>query len=194
MQEKHEAIPNADRRAAMKARLIAAARQIFLDKGYAETSTPEIVKAAEVTRGALYHHYKDKEDLFRAVVTAEAAALAQAIDTAADPDENPLAQGSAAYFEAMAAPGRARLLLVDGPAVLGWDEMDAIDAGGGRASLRVGLSHAAPDLDPAELEALAITLSAAYDRAALAIAEGAKAAPYITVLERLVVSAGEENR
>lgn len=187
MQEKSsKPIPNADRRAAMRARLIASARALFVEKGYAETSTPEIVRAADVTRGALYHHFTDKQDLFRAVVAAEAEALGDAINKSALAADTPMAAGSAAFFQAMREPGRARLLLIDGPAVLGHSEMAAIDAGGGRQSLHQGLSAALPQSDPADLDALSDVLSAAYDRAALAITEGHPSEPYVRVMAQLV--------
>lgn len=190
MQEKNsKPIPNADRRAAMRARLIASARALFVEKGYAETSTPEIVCAADVTRGTLYHHLSDKQDLFRAVVTAEAEALGAAINKSAVVADIPMDAGSAAFFQAMREPGRARLLLVDGPAVLGHSEMAAIDAGGGRQSLHQGLTAAMPQADPAEVDALSDVLSAAYDRAALAITEGQPPEPYISAMTRLVEAA-----
>ncbi len=183
-------IPNADRRAAMRARLISHARALFVEKGYADTSTPEIVRAANVTRGALYHHFTDKQDLFRAVVRAEAEALAQAIDKSAQSaGEAPMTAGSMAFFQAMRVSGRARLLLIDGPAVLGHAEMAAIDAGGGRRSLHEGLAAALPQADPSELEALSDVLSAAYDRAALAIAQGQPQKPYVQVMTRLIEAA-----
>ena len=131
MQEKSNAIPNETRTARTKAALIEAARQLFVDKGYAATGTPELVKAAGVTRGALYHHYADKLDLFRAIIERESAAVATAIETAsANPQTalGALKSGARAYFEAMRVPGRTRLLLVDGPSVLGTDAMHAIDA------------------------------------------------------------------
>lgn len=179
MQDNKSPIPNATRRAAMRERLISAARALFADHGYAETSTPEIVRAAEVTRGALYHHFDGKEALFRAVAEAEAQAVAKAIAQAApQPGARGLEDGSRAFFAAMAVPGRARIMLVDGPAVLGAAAMDEIDAGGGRAALRAGVMAAETGLDAATLEALTLVLSAAFDRAALAISEGAAPQPF----------------
>ncbi|MEQ8586524.1 MAG: helix-turn-helix domain-containing protein [Thalassobaculaceae bacterium] len=180
---------NEARTAATRTALIAAARALFVDKGYAETGTPEIVAAAGVTRGALYHHFADKADLFRAVVTAEAAAVAAAIERAADTDGSPrqaLIEGAGAYFAAMTEPGRARLLLLDGPAILGPEAMAALDRDQGGGTLRHGLAAASRRIDPAELDALADCLSAAFDRAALAIAGGADPAPYCAAITRLI--------
>ena len=190
MQERNTPVPNAARRAAMRERLIAAARNLFSEKGYAETSTPEIVKAAEVTRGALYHHFDGKEALFRAVAEAEAQAVTRAIEAAAKvPGGEGLEAGSRAFFAAMAVPGCARILLVDGPAVLGAAAMDELDAGGGRGALRAGLAAAGTGLDEAGLDALAVVMSAAFDRAALAISEGAEAAPYEAAMAALMRAA-----
>lgn len=186
MQEK-KSIPNADRRALMRARLIAEARKLFVAKGYAETSTPEIVRAAAVTRGALYHHFADKADLFRAVVQQEAAVLAAEIDQGAVADSgDPLTSGSQAFFASMAKEGRAHLLLIEGPAVLGLAEMAEIDAGGGRQSLMLGLQQARPDLVEAELQALSDVLSAAFDRAALAVSQGQSVVPYLAAMEQVM--------
>ena len=188
MQEK-KSIPNADRRAMMRARLITEARKLFVAKGYAETSTPEIVRAGEVTRGALYHHFADKADLFRAVVQHEAAVLAAEIDQGAVADSgDPLTSGSRAFFASMAKEGRARLLLIEGPAVLGLAEMAEIDAGGGRQSLMLGLQQARPDLVEAELQALSDVLSAAFDRAALAVSQGQSVAPYLAAMEQVMAN------
>ena len=180
---------NEARTAATKAALIAAARALFVEKGYAETGTPEIVAAAKVTRGALYHHFADKADLFRAVVMAEAEAVAGAIDRATAPATSPrkaLIEGTGVYFAAMSTPGRARLLLLDGPAVLGPQAMAELDRSTGGATLRQGLAEAMRRIDPAELDALADCLSAAFDRAALAIAGGADPAPYCAAITRLI--------
>ena len=163
------------------------ARRLFTEKGFADTGTPEIVREAKVTRGALYHHFADKTDLFRHVVLSEAQALAAEIEGVSDidPPLEALAKGSEVYFAAMATPGRAQLLLIEGPSVLGIAEMDRIDAGAGRASLAAGLKALRPDFDAAALAAMATVLSAAFDRAALAISEGEDVAPFAGAMMRL---------
>lgn len=182
----------ADRRAATRGQLLDAARALFIARGYAETGTPDIVAAAGVTRGALYHHFADKADLFRALCQREADAVGRAIDAATatirDPAQS-LETGALAYLEAMAVPGRAVLLLVEAPAALGPEEAQRLMAGDGRAQLREGVQEALPDLPSGEVEALADLLSAAFDRAALAIATGAGRQSHGAAMLRLLASA-----
>ncbi|PBC10480.1 TetR/AcrR family transcriptional regulator [Mesorhizobium sp. WSM3859] len=182
---------NRDRTEATRADLIRAARKLFTEKSYAETGTPEIVAEAGVTRGALYHHFADKQALFAAVVEQEAAAVAVEIDEASPPSlsaRDALIAGSDAYLEAMRAPGRTRLLLRDGPAVLGRKAMDEIDNRYGNRSLREGLVAAmrAQAMTRLPAEALTALLAAAFDRAALAIEAGASAGDYRAVLIALM--------
>jgi AcrR family transcriptional regulator len=183
MQAKKPRRSNRDRTETTRAALLAAARKLFVEKGYAETGTPEIVACANVTRGALYHHFADKAALFRAVIEAEAHAVAEQIERDASDACSPLAAllaGGDAYFATMAEPGRARLLLLDGPAILGQAEMARIDEETGGAELLEGLKAAAAsgELRDAPLGALADMLSAAFDRGALAIADGKPAGEY----------------
>ncbi|MEO0913700.1 MAG: helix-turn-helix domain-containing protein [Pseudomonadota bacterium] len=181
MQERRS---NEDRRAATRAALLKAARALFVEKGYAETGTPELVAAAAVTRGALYHHFADKAAVLRAVVEAEAAEVARVLARvrAEDPLEG-LLEGAEAYFKAMAVPGRVRLLLIEGPAVLGAEAMAEISGARDAAELKAGLLAlgVAGDLD-----ALVAMLSAAFDRAALDVARGAEPAAYRAGLERML--------
>ncbi len=163
----------------MRDRLVAAARELFVMQGFAATSTPAVVQAAGVTRGALYHHFADKAALFAAVVEREAAEVAAAIRRADLTNLTPLDRllaGAEAYLAAMAADGRARLLLVQGPAVLGQAEMRAIEARHGDGMLREGLAEAMADgsLPSLPLEPLASLLGAMFERAALDAAEGTK--------------------
>uniref|UniRef100_Q07TS2 Transcriptional regulator, TetR family n=1 Tax=Rhodopseudomonas palustris (strain BisA53) TaxID=316055 RepID=Q07TS2_RHOP5 len=173
-----------------KTALIAAARQAFIARGYAETSTPDLVEAAGVTRGALYHHFADKEALFRAVVEAEQAAVAGGIEDAPGPGSpvEALIAGGEAYLAAMKAPGRTRLLLIDAPAVLGRAEVDVIDARHGVRTLREGLRAAIESgaIEPLPIEATAQLLGAAYDRAALAIEGGADRSEFHAALRAMI--------
>jgi len=170
--------------------LLAAGRRLFIARGFADTSTPEIVRAAAVTRGALYHHFKEKRDLFRAVVEAEAKGVATAIEAAAPSGLEPraaLMAGSAAYLDAMAEPGRARLLLIEGPAVLGAETMRALDDANAARTLREGLDAIAADRgDGLALGIATDLLSAAFDRAALLIEAGEEPAPVKATLLALL--------
>ena len=169
---------NRERTETTRLALLDAARALFVGKGYADTSTPEIAVAAGITRGALYHHFEDKRDLFRQVLQRESQAVAADIEAAAPEQLSPreaLLEGSKAYLNAMTAPGRTRLLLIDGPAVLGMEEIMALDDTTSAASLRQGLERAGVGKDEASLDALTPLLSAAFDRAALAIDAGADA-------------------
>lgn len=204
MQQKSGRRSNKERTETTRIALIDAARALFVEKGYAETGTPEIVAAAKVTRGALYHHFADKADLFRAVVLREATAVAQQIERDSQQTALGLAAfmaGAEAFFAAMAVEGRARVLLVDGPAVLGRDEMDRIDRDTGGEKLRQGLASAMADaaLTDASLDALTDMLSAAFDRAALAIARGAAADDYKAAVRMIMTGlitdgSGEQRR
>jgi AcrR family transcriptional regulator len=182
---------NKDRSEATRAALIAAARGLFVQRGYADTGTPELVAAAGVTRGALYHHFADKQALFHAVVEAEARIVADAIERATPaglPPIEALSRGGDAFLDAMAAPGRTRLLLVDAPAVLGRDTLDEIDERHGGRTLREGLAAAMDSgvLRLLPVRATAQLLGAAFDRAALAIAGGADRAEWRAVIAALI--------
>lgn len=174
-----------DRSDSMRAGLIAAGRKLFIEKGFAATGTPEIVAAAGVTRGALYHHFADKEALFAAVIRAEAEAVAAEIESGpADlPPPQALIRGGEAFLAAMRHPGRARLMLVEAPAALSPEILADIDAATGGRTLDDGL-RAAGVADSARL---AVLLSAAYDRAALAIERGDPPQPWHEALRRLVL-------
>ncbi|WP_026616711.1 TetR/AcrR family transcriptional regulator [Ensifer aridi] len=191
MQQRRPRRSNQERSDATRAAILDAARALFVEKGYADTATPEIVAAAGLTRGALYHHFEDKKALFRAVIEREAREVAATIENSAAEGFAPreaLLAGAAAYFDAMAAPGRVRLLLLDGPAVLGVTEMAMIDAAHGGRTLEEGLAAVmAPHrLEEKAVKAMAFLLSAAFDRAALEIDAGAARADYAYAIDRLI--------
>ncbi len=163
------------RAVATRQALVAAARELFVEHGYAGTGTPQICEATGMTRGALYHHFADKRELFRAVLLEESARVAEAIRAAAPeglPPREALQRGALAYLDAMAVAGCTRLLLVEGPTVLGPHEMRAMDAAHAGATLAEGLAAALP-AHKRSLPFVVSLLSAAFDRAALDIALGA---------------------
>jgi AcrR family transcriptional regulator len=167
---------NALRSERTRTALLDTARNRFARDGFAATSTPTIVEEAGVSRGALYHHFRDKADLFQAVVEREYATVAASIEAAAAQAMTGttdsvaiLAAGGDAFLDAMRNPGRRRILLIDGPAVLGPETMREINARHTGRTLRGGIAAAVAcgDFTDLPVDALADLLDAAYDRIAL---------------------------
>ncbi len=121
----------AAQREATVAGLLSAGRKLFAERGYAAVGTEEIVQRAGVTRGALYHHFRGgKEELFRAVLVQISSELAQRVSHTARTTDDPwdaLVAGIDTFLDACAAPDVQRIVLLDGPSVLGWDVWRAID-------------------------------------------------------------------
>ncbi|WP_067698454.1 TetR/AcrR family transcriptional regulator [Nocardia jejuensis] len=122
----------AERSESTRAGLVAAARALFAERGYAAVGTPEVVERAGSSRGALYHQFKDKRDLFRAVYEqiqqeiVEAVAETLAAERAGDPLAA-LQAGLRTFLASCVEPERVRIMLVDAPAVLGWQDWRALD-------------------------------------------------------------------
>jgi len=165
----------ADRSRSTRGALAAAARALFAERGYADVPAEEIVAAAGVTRGALYHHFTDKQGLFRAVfeelegeVTAEiATAIAAAPDQPAA-----MAAGLGRFLDVCLRPEVTRIALTDAPAVLGWQTWREIEAQHGLGVITRGLEAASrADLPlPAPVPVLAQLVLSAVIEAALMIA------------------------
>ena len=112
----------AENSAATRAALLKIARRFFAERGYADTATEEIVRRARVTRGALYHHFKDKQDLFRAVLHEEQSKIAAKGIEAASKETDPwraLMAANEAFLDACLDPAVQQIVLIDAPAVLG---------------------------------------------------------------------------
>jgi AcrR family transcriptional regulator len=161
---------------ATTAALVGAARELFAVRGYASVGTEEIVQRAGVTRGALYHHFHGgKEELFRAVViqlSAETASRVRGLARAVEDPWDSLVAGIDAFLDACATTEVQRILLVDGPAVLGWDVWRAIDADYGLGLIEDSLARAieAGRLPPQPTRAAAHVLLGALDEAAMVVA------------------------
>lgn len=125
--------------------LIAAARQLFGQRGFAAVGTEEISRTARVTRGALYHHFKDKQDVFRAVYEAvERDLVLQLAETAASAATpiDALRDGSRAFLDACEDPEVQRIALIDAPSVLGWEEWREIGMSYGLGLVQATLESA----------------------------------------------------
>jgi len=140
---------------ATRSSLLRVARQLFTERGYAATSTTEIADRAGVTRGALYHHFPAKDDLFRAVFEELEAEVANHVAREALAGADPLEQlrlGSRAFLDACVDPAVQRIVLLEGPGVLGWEAWQEIEerygyglvAGGVEAVIAAGLVDAQP--------------------------------------------------
>jgi AcrR family transcriptional regulator len=163
--------------------LVEAARALFSKRGYAAVSTEEIVQTAGVTRGALYHHFKDKQDLFTAVVEQVEQEVLERVAAAAVTETDPWEQqrvAVGAFLDACLDPAVQRIILTDAPSVLGLAAWREIEARYGLALVRAGLQLVmdAGLIDQQPIEPLAHMLLGAMAEAGLLIAhaEDAKAA------------------
>jgi AcrR family transcriptional regulator len=120
----------AEQVAQTRAALLAAGRQLFGTRGFAETSVDEIARLARVTTGALYHHFPTKAALFEAVFEQFHADLLQASGRAAASAQDELeflARAFDAFLDAILEPAAQRILIIDAPAVLGLARFTELD-------------------------------------------------------------------
>lgn len=164
-----------DQSDATKERLIAIARKYFAQVGYSAAATERIVEESGVTRGALYHHFQSKKGLFQAVLEEVHAEVGRRVVAAAQAAPDPwqaLLAGSRAFLVAATASDVQRIMLLDGPAVLGWSAWRELDARYSMKQLRehlVALREAGL-IRPVSPDALTYLLSGAMNEAALWIA------------------------
>lgn len=159
--------PKAQKAMETRGRLMGAARELFASQGYAATGTEAVLAAAGVTRGALYHHFADKQALFAAVCEELHAEAAKVIEAAADAEAraySAVLAGSLAFLDFMAAPEVRRILLLDAPSVLGWEAWNEMDRRHGFGLLVRGVEAAVAegslDGDP---QVLAVLLNGALN-------------------------------
>jgi AcrR family transcriptional regulator len=134
-----------ERTEATTTHLLEAARSLFAADGYNATSLEDVVAAAGVTKGALYHHFASKRDLFRAVFENEERALARVCHEAYAREKDPwegFYAGCTAFLEESLDPGVQRIAVLDGPAVLGWEEVREIEARYSLSMIESGLREA----------------------------------------------------
>ena len=167
-----------ERTRSTRSALTAAARSLFTERGYAAVSTDEIVRAAGVTRGALYHHYADKQALFRDVFEQLETEMNDEISAvfADAPDHlSAMAAGVTRYLDICQRPEVLRISLTDAPAVLGWAAWREIEAQYGLRLITAKLSAAVDEglITTPSVPALAQLLLSVVIESALMIANGA---------------------
>jgi AcrR family transcriptional regulator len=165
----------AERRAATRAALVEAGRRLFAERGFAAVGTEELVAAAGVTRGALYHHFEGKVGLFAAVyeaVEAELIANFSLDDLAGTDPLGALRGGIGQILELSLDASSQRIALIDAPAVLGWEAWREVQVRHGLGLLEAGVSAAieAGQLRSLPVEELAGVLFGALIEAALYVA------------------------
>jgi AcrR family transcriptional regulator len=177
-----------ERREQTRRALIAAGRELFAERGFFSAGREDIVERAGVTRGALYHHFISKEDLFRTVYeeveTELCAATMAAAATVTDPVEQ-LRVGSLSFLDAASQPEVRRICLLDAPSVLDGDVRRELSEKYGLGLVRGGLLavEQAGRLEIGPVDALAPVLLAALHEAATSIADGAVPADVRAVVE-----------
>ena len=153
-----------------------AARALFGARGYANVGTEEVVRAAGVTRGALYHQFRDKADLFAAVAEQVEAEIAERIaagaaGATADP-VGALRAGARLFLDACAEPEVERIILLDAPAILGWEAWRDLAGRYGLGLVQIALQTAmdAGVIVPQPVVPLAHVLIGALSECALYVA------------------------
>jgi AcrR family transcriptional regulator len=135
----------AEQAAGTRSELMRTARELFAERGYSGVGTEEIVARAGVTRGALYHHFVDKKDLFRAVHEELERDLVASIGDEIAGIEDPwelLVTAVRSFLDACTDPALIRIALIDAPVVLGWEEWREIDTRYGLGLVSFGLQNA----------------------------------------------------
>jgi len=183
----------AERRAATRRALLDAGRELFAEHGFAGAGQEEIVERAGVTRGALAHHFATKQGLFRAVVESVETELTGHIATAAMRGEGPMEHlrlGCLAFLDAALDPAVRRIVLLDAPAVLGWQAWRDLDTTYGLGLVTDALEHCmeAGLMPPRPVQPLAHILLAALNEAAMLVANSEN-----PVATRLVVGTEVEH-
>ncbi|KKW64781.1 MULTISPECIES: TetR/AcrR family transcriptional regulator [Mycolicibacterium] len=170
----------AERTAATRAQLIGAARKLFADRGFSEVPTQAIVEAAGVTRGALYHQFDDKTELFAAVyedVEQELVAdIGRQISAAGPLDPlSAMRVGARLILDGCSAPDVQQIVLIDAPAVLGWERWRAVGMKYGLGVIEAMLAAAIDQgvIPEQPVRSTAHVLLGALDEAALYVSRAA---------------------
>lgn len=175
----------ADRSAATIRLILDTARELFATQGYEASSIDMIAAAAGLTKGACYHHFASKRELFERVVDELQAAIAARLTKMAPPPSGPpsprsIATGAVAYLRLANDPAIRTLLLVDGPSALGWQRWREIDDRHFAGRVRGGVTYLlGPEAGASQVDAATRVIMGAIMEAALASGAAAEPEPVI---------------
>lgn len=184
--------------------LVEAGRELFVERGYFNTSIGDLVSKSGVgTRGAFYHHFKDKSELFRAVFEEIENELTLRSMAAPPPGADPwerLTRGLHGFLEAATEPAVQQVMLVDGPVVLGWHELRVIQEGNSIALIKEVVREAIAEgiIDDQPVRELTHMLVAALEEASLLVVHSANPVrarrQAAKILDRLLLAFASEPR
>jgi len=167
----------AERTEATRGKLIATGRALFAEKGFAATSTEDILNASGVSRGAMYHHFSSKTELFQAVFEAVEDDLTNGVmvTAAASGETDPmriLEAGFAAFLDQCRNPEVQRIVMLEGPTVLGWDTWHELDERYAFGTIKFVLAMAAESgrVEPDAVDPLSHLLLGAIMQAGMVVA------------------------
>ncbi len=180
-----------ERRDTTRQQILTAAHALFVERGYVETSIAEVQAAAGISRGAVYHHFAAKEDLFAAVfirTSSDAVRHAVAQIPPGSTAEDALIAGCLGWLSAVDDPGTRRILLVDGPVALGWERARSLEEATSFRSMRTAVQTAVGrrGMSVGSVDLAAKLINAALAEAALATEPGNRAASKRT--EKLITA------
>jgi AcrR family transcriptional regulator len=165
----------AERTEATRGKLVVTARRLFAERGFADTSTEEILAAAAVSRGAMYHHFPSKTALFDAVFETVESELTAVVMKSALNETDPvrmLSAGFATFLDVSRRPDVQRIVMLEGPTVLGWNRWHEIDERYGFGAIKavLGLAVEQGRLTPDAVEPWAHLLLGAIMQAGMVVA------------------------
>lgn len=164
----------AQRRAATIAAITSAARELFTARGFDATSIDDIASRAGVAKGAVYHHFESKEQIFLHVFEQMTGALAAEVVASAAAGKDLLdrfERGTFSYLSSIAGNKFRQVLLVDGPAVLGWEKWREIDTRYFGGAMQAPMPSAVAErISPREMAAIGHLVAGAVSEAALVCA------------------------
>jgi AcrR family transcriptional regulator len=134
-----------ERRSNTRSAILTSARTCFLAFGYDHTSVSQILEVAGVSRGAMYHHFASKQDVFAAVfmqTSADAVRQAAARASAKQSPLDALIAGCLAWLEVVSEPAITSILLVDGPNALGWERCRSLEEATSLGVMRASITAA----------------------------------------------------